>query len=112
MARRAVHDVFGVAATYQDASLPEPVALRIRWHNKTANLGMSGEQGLTTLVESVEQVVFDREELAQKAITPRRGGTVTLTDYQDNGRLVRLYLDNSEPYDGPINLVWSVGRDI
>jgi hypothetical protein len=109
-ARRAAHDTFAVAATYQDASLPEPVALRVRWHNKVANVTGNGDYA--TMIETAERIVFDRDELAEKGVSPVRGGVVTLTAYARGDVSPAVWLDTREPYDGQINETWNVARDL
>jgi hypothetical protein len=105
-ARRAVHDTLAVDAVYEDAHLPEPVGLRVRWHNKISRFGDIENIGYSEIIEGINRVIFDREELNEKGIMLRRGGRVTLTAPQYEGAV--LVLDSQEPHSGPINLTWLV----
>ena len=103
-ARRAVHDALAGAASYEDGTLTEPVALAVRWHNRQVVDG--GGDGFAAVVEGLNRLIFDADELASKGVTLRRNGTVTLADYDD----MVVSLDIQRPSDGPIGVVWDVVR--
>jgi hypothetical protein len=104
-ARREIHAAFSVAAEYED-STTEPTPLAVRWHDKfTVPTGDIGGGEYSRQFENIDQIIFDAEELAEKGVTPRRGGTVTLLDTSHV-----LTLDAREPSDGPIKIVWTVTR--
>lgn len=103
--RRAVHDGFAVAATYQDSSMLNPVSLRARWHTRGARpFGDLGD-GYAEVIENVDRVVFDTEELATKKITPCKGAAVSFLDY---GICVKL--NTRDDKTGPVVEAWTVTR--
>jgi hypothetical protein len=104
--RRLVHDTFAVSATYQDASMLHPVDLRVRLHTRRASpFGDMEGAGFAEVIENVDRVVFDKDELSAKGLTPCPKGVVSFPDY---GMCVRL--DVREPSDGPIREAWRVVR--
>ena len=103
-ARRTVHDTFAGPATYQDSSMDEAVALRVRWHNKRATLGDIESQGYAQVVDSVDRLVFDQDELTTKDVTLRHRGVVTM----DDGAVYSL--DVQDPSNGPISVSWTAVR--
>lgn len=114
--RRAVHDTFKVRALYQDRTMPQPVSVSIRWHNKIGIIGQETNQGYAEVIEGVDRIIFNREELAKTLystgtglpVTPIKGGTVTLLDDYYNRAV--LCLDSREPIVGPVDEVWNVVR--
>jgi hypothetical protein len=109
--RRAAHDAFAVPATYGDDTLEEPVDLLVRWHQRVQTI--VGDHQYAAAVETAERVTFDRDELAEKGVTPRRGGLLTMAGYERAGTPTpAVYLDNREPWDGTIAETWNVSRDL
>jgi hypothetical protein len=112
-ARRAVHDTLGTPALYSDAAHTTPVPLRVRWHGRQSLLGAGDAPGFASTVETVEKIVFDREELQALGLTPIRDGVVVLPDFvRTDGQPFMVRLDNREPYNGPVNVTWQAARDI
>lgn len=105
-ARLAVHSAFATPALYQDETLAEPVEVAVRWHNRATTLGDLDGGGYAEVVARIDRVIFDREALAELPVTPRRGGTLTLTDHDD----LVLKLDSKDPHDGPVTETWTVTR--
>lgn len=101
--RRIVHDTFGGDATYFD-SRTGVVNLTVRWHNKIEIGGDLENSGYSQVIEGVDRVVFDRVELANKGITLRTGGVVTMADK------TVLHLSTQEPIVGPVEVIWNVTR--
>lgn len=92
--RRAVHDVLGVPAQYQDASMSAPVSITARWFNKVARFGDLVEQGYAEVVEGVDRIVLFPCDYP--TVTFRRGGVITFPHYRRS-----FTLDTLEPPDGP-----------
>lgn len=107
-ARRAVHAAFSLSATYQDASLSAPVPIPVRWHNRLVLLGDYQSDGYANVIEGIERIIFNREQLQEAGIRPVTGGMVIVTDEGFNETV--LYLDQREPYVGPIEEKWQVRR--
>lgn len=107
-ARRDIHTAFSVSASYQDPDIliaPVP-GLHVRWHDRfTTALGDIGGGDYARVFENIDKIVFDIDELAEKSLNPKRGGTLTLTDYGYS-----FVLDAREPVDGPLKVVWTVTR--
>lgn len=105
-ARRDVHAAFSVSAEYNDSSLAEPVELQVRWHNRFGvPTGDIAGGDYAQVIETIDRIVFDIDELTEKSVTPRRGGQVTLTDYDKT-----FTLDVREPNSGPGVIVWTVAN--
>jgi hypothetical protein len=80
--------------------------LNVRWQDRfTSAVGDIGGGDYARVFENIDKIIFDADELADKALTPQRGGKVTLTDYG-----YTLTLDVREPADGPVKVVWTVTR--
>lgn len=105
-ARRDIHAAFAVSASYSDATLAVPVTgLRVRWQDKLTNAEGDLSGGYARVFENVDRIIFSTDELADKGLTPQRGGVVTLDDYG-----IELTLDVREPIDGPVKQIWTVTR--
>lgn len=102
-ARRAVHELAAVPASYIDSTLAEPVAVAVRWHNKVTRLEVGDSGDYADVLASVDRLVFSADELAAKTLTLRRNGTVTITKY---GAVFKL--DHPQSPDGPHNVYWGV----
>lgn len=106
-ARQAVHDYLSVPATYIDPSLTEPVPINIRWHNKIDRFGDLDTGKWAEVIEGIHRIIFNRPELTELALTPRKNGKVTLTMYDIT---TTFNLDTMEPDTGPIEIIWMVVR--
>lgn len=106
-ARRIVHDTFGITAeyTYNDADVPVP--LRVRWHNKMAAVGDLNGDGYAMTLESIDRVIFNTDELAEKNLMIQRGGRIKITAPQFGGQI--LTIDTREKASGPAEEIWQVG---
>ncbi len=104
-ARRAVHDAFAIAATYQDAVVTTPVDLLVRYHTRMVRPFGDDGSGYAEVIENIDRVVFDTEALAALGITPIRTGVVTFPDYG-----ITVKLDVRDPTSGPIAQAWTVVR--
>lgn len=100
-----MHNTFSGDSTYQDDYLVTPVGLRVRWHNKIQLVGDLESGGYAESIEGIERIIFDREELAQKAVTLQYLGLVIMADG------TRLRLHTQEPIVGPIEVIWQVSRE-
>ena len=106
--RRDVQDTFGLAASYSDATLLEPVEVTVRWHSRYETFCNLSEQGYAEIVDNVDRIVFDIDELVTLGLTPRVGGQVTITE--DGWSNAVLSLRIADPRVGPVENVWQVGR--
>jgi hypothetical protein len=105
-ARRVIHAAFGVAATYEDDTLAAPVVISVRWHSKRELVGNINGGDYAEILSTIQNLLFNSEEMATKGITLKQGGLVKLTEFND----YQFMLDVQEPPDGPIKIVWSVVR--
>lgn len=106
--RKTVHSTLAIDATYKDDSLPQPRALRIRWHNKMSQHGDLGTDGYSTYIDSVNRVIFDRDELVALGIVIDRGGLLTVTTPgYDNAK---LFIDSRDELAGPTEEIWLVAK--
>ncbi len=108
--RKAVHAAFAISASYVGpTSFDVSQNLRVRWHPAGSRIGdLVGASGYAEIVTAADRVIFDRDELAARAIVPARGGLVTLTVA---GESVDLRLDTKVEYDGPVTEIWQVTRE-
>ena len=107
-ARRAVHDVFAVAAIHTPSE-PNGVqkACRVRWHIRGQRLlGDLQGQGYGEVISDADRLVFNTEQLATVGITLKRGDRLTIPAL-NNSTFVLSVLD---PTDGPITQTWEVER--
>jgi hypothetical protein len=104
-ARKAVHDQFSVSATYNDSTLPSPVQVRVRWHNRLLQQGDLSPGGYANIIEGVNRIVFSAEQIADLGLILRSRGTVQIPDYA-----ATFALATREPTDGPVNVTWNVDR--
>lgn len=105
--RQSVHDTLAVAAVYEDDNTVAPVPLTVRWHNKLSRAGaLEGGFGVE-VIEGIDRLVFNRPQLASKALELNSRGVVTITAPQWSAR---FSLEAREPDDGPVNEYWSVAH--
>lgn len=108
LSHRIVHDTLSLDALYWDKTLVAPVELSVRWHYKQAPVGDIENEGYPMYLDLVEKVIFDKEELATKGVTVRRGGRVQVTSPGFTGFLA---IDAEEGDNvGPVNEAWRVGK--
>lgn len=100
-ARRDVHETFAVLIQYRNSPSDEPTDLMARLHTRIVVGGENGQYA--SIIEGVTRVVFDREELAEKGIVPRRNAVVTFPDYGQS-----YVLDIRDPLSGPVTEKWSL----
>ncbi len=107
-AREVVHDTLAVAATYSDsviaAAMQDPADVRVRWHTKHTLVGDIENMGYAQIVEGIDRIVFARADAT--ALSVRKGGTITIPQYND----AAFKLDLRLPYDGPYSESWQVTR--
>jgi len=108
LARRTVHDTFGLDAEYQDDSTAAPVPLRVRWHNKMTAVGDPNGEGFPVTIEGIDKVIFDLDELAEKNLQIVRGGELKITAKGFGGQI--LAIDTRDPRCGPTEEIWHVGK--
>ena len=104
-AQRVVHDTLAVAATYQDDSLQEPLAVRVRFSSRIARYGDIIDTGYSETIEGIDRIHFlvdDANSLYVKA-----GGTVIIPSQR-----LTLILNIREPVESPTLQTWRVTRDI
>lgn len=107
-ARRAVHDVLSVDAVYQDVTMPEPVPVTVRWHNKIARFGDLEGAGYAEVISGIDRLLFNRELLRASGVTLRQSGVVTIVNpLYDNAKLI---LSAQDPIEGPVDVIWEVGK--
>ena len=103
--RRDVHDAFAVEASYRAPQASAAVVLFVRYHNKKI-VGDQANDGYAVTLDTIDSLVFDRDELEAKGVRLQASDLVLLKDY-DNA----LYrLDTMRPADGPVNVEWQVTR--
>lgn len=114
--RRAVHDTFRVAATYEDETVNPAKNCRVRLHNKIGVFQDVNQAGVAHMLEGIDRIIFSSEELAVAetvggvtygGFVPTAGGIVTFTAYDG----IQFSLSTQEPLDGPINVTWNVVRE-
>lgn len=86
--------------------VPEP--LRVRWHNKLTEFGDIENTGYPMSIDTIDKVIFDRDELGAKGITINRGGRVKITADGFGGQV--LSVDTRDPKAGPTEEIWLVGK--
>lgn len=105
---RIVHDTLAVEALYlgyDDTVVPVP--LRVRWHNQIANTGdLNGEYAVS--IDTIDKLIFDAIELAEKAVKIRRGDRIQLTAAYFGG--VVLETETRDPKSEAAREIWHVGR--
>lgn len=106
--RRIVHDTLAITAEYDDADTVEPVPLRVRWHYKQTVVGDLEAQGYPQSIDTINKVVFDREELAAKNVVISRGGRLKFTADGFGNAVVAV--DTKDTMAGPTEEIWYVGR--
>ena len=100
--RQMVHNTFAVSGLYAaPGGTTPPVSLSVRYHNKFAT-ELAGDQ-TTVYLEGITSLVFDRGELATKALTLTKNAVVTLTDYG-----LSFKLQTKHDIEGPVNETWDV----
>lgn len=106
LVRQTVHDTLAVQAFFKDSLTNTSTEITARWHTRLVSQG--GVDGVgATVMEGVDQVVFDRAQLADLGLAPKRGDSVTFPKYE----LPELFLDVRKPYDGPVDEAWLVTRE-
>lgn len=105
-ARRDIHAAFAYAATYEDDVVVVPVPITVRWHAKAEIVGNISGGDYSEILSTIQNLLFNSEEIASKGITLKHGGLVKLTDFGNYA----LELDVQEPPDGPIKIRWTVIR--
>ncbi len=92
LARSAVHQAFGLAASYLPPGGGALITgLTVRWHSRTVRHGDLDREGYAQVQEDVNRIMIDTAEVP----CPERGGLITLTD---DGRCYRV--EYVLPYDG------------
>ena len=105
-ARRDIHAAFAYAATYEDDVATVPVPITVRWHDKVERVGNISGGDYAEILSTIQNLLFNSEELATAGITLKHGGLVKLIDFGN----YELELDVQEPPDGPIKITWTVVR--
>jgi uncharacterized iron-regulated membrane protein len=103
-ARQAVHTTLGVTALYEDDATNAPVEIKARWHNKIELSGDLDSQSYAEVIQGVDRVIFAAADA--RAIPVKRGGTITIPDYEN----IVFTLALMEPSNGPYTEVWQVAR--
>jgi hypothetical protein len=102
-----VHDTLAVQAFFQANSASAPVEITARWHTRLVRQGDLEGVG-ADVIEGVDRVVFDRAALVAAGLAPKRGGIVVFPGYAD----LTVILDVMEPYEGPVEEIWFVTRQV
>ncbi|QJI52977.1 hypothetical protein XccvBFoX4_gp23 [Xanthomonas phage FoX4] len=105
-ARRVVHSTFGVAVSYEDASvsISADKGLTARWHNKQTLEVAAGGEDYTQHLEGIDRIVFLTEQLAEFGLAPVTNAVISFPDY---GLRFRL-LEREPRTTGPIEEIWKV----
>lgn len=104
-ARRAVHQVMAVRASYRGLGDSEATDITVRWHNKQE---IQGVTGYPDIIEGIERLIFSESELLEKGVTLRSTGVVTVTE--PGWGEPELVLEAREPKVGPEEEIWKVSR--
>ena len=76
-ARDAVHRTFSVPGVYADnETMDTPISVRL--HRKSAYIGDDYDQFSPGLFSQINRVIVDLRE-----VTPKRGGTIRIPDFED-----------------------------
>lgn len=102
-ARRDIHTAFAVEARYTDFTKSVSTTLHVRWQQRFGSPVGSITRDLSGVYETIDRIIFDTVELADKKITPRRGGELYFPKYDQTVRL-----GTQEPASGPIEQAWAV----
>ena len=104
--KRAVHAGLSFPAYYSDDTLPQPVAVTVRWRPKGVITGNMGGTGYAEVYETADMLVFNVEELGPLGLTPIRTGLVTIPGLTN----AVFQLDSNLPSESPIDRLWTVTR--
>lgn len=105
--RQALHEGLAVDAFYtHNAHVDVPIT--VRWHNKLARAGALEGGFDVEIIEGIDRLVFNEPELVLKNIILQRNATVRIPEL--GGAVFRL--DVEEPRDGPVNLYWTVAKEL
>ena len=111
LARRSVHNTLAAPADYRDGLRKGAVTLHVRHRFRTDLTGQMQNQGGAEQFDTVDRLVFDREELDSLKVTLRPNGRVTFGNFLGAGKPVTFRLDDSLPPDGPLAVVWTVALE-
>ena len=106
-ARTIVHRTFGIDAEYWLNDGDTPVPLRVRWHSRLTLSGDPTGDGYPLSLDSIDRVIFNMDELAEKGVTISRAGRLKITAEQYGGQV--LTIDSLEKKSGPTEEIWHVG---
>ena len=107
-ARRDIHKGLSVAAQHRAVSSGTLTDIDVRWHSKQVLLGDLSDTGYASIIEGIERIIFNRDELQEKAVVLREGDIVILTAPEyDN---TQLALKVREETRGPVEIIWQVVR--
>jgi hypothetical protein len=109
LARRTTQKVFGTTGNYDHPSIPEPVELSVRWHNRLVVQGDLVEAGYGNIIDGVNRLIFSREQLVELGLVLQQSGRVSLSDPLYAGAV--LILDSKEPHVGPVEEIWNVVKE-
>ncbi len=104
--RRAVHSAFSLSAEHNDGTTVTPI--RVRWHSRLTLTGQLGNDGYSEILDNITRLIFNAEELNSLGLTLSRDDTIKITENGYNSPT--FVLENLEPSDGPIEIVWKVAR--
>ena len=102
-ARRDIHTAFAVEAQYTDFTKSVSTTLHVRWQQRFGSPTGSLTRDYAGVFETIDRVIFDTVELADKKVSPRRGGELYFPKYNKSLRLA-----TQEPSSGPIEDTWAV----
>lgn len=91
-ARDAVHGTLGVFALYSDEQVRE-VPITVRLHRKSAYLGDDYSEFSPGLFSQINRVIIDLRE-----VTPKRGATVRIPEFDDITVEIENYHRQGEYY--------------
>jgi hypothetical protein len=91
-ARDRVHQTFSVPGIYTDLTLVD-YPIMVRLHRKSAYLGDSYDEFSPGYFSEINRIIVDLRE-----VTPERGATVRLPDFQDVTVVIENYRKQGEHY--------------
>ena len=106
-ARQIVHQTFGITAEYWYKDPAAITPLRVRWHSKLTAVGDLSGDGFPVTLDTIDRVIFNMDELAEKGVKIARGGKLKITAKNYGGQV--LIIDSQHPTRGPAEEIWQVG---
>lgn len=113
-ARQAIHDRAAVPAFYYaDVDDDTGVPIKVRWHNRIDTTGdLEGSYG--AIIDGIDRLIFNVPDLEDedqpgRPVILAYGGEVVIPGFLP-GIDAFFSLDQLQPSDGPLEIIWTVAR--